>query len=103
MPEHTDPAALAELYSLPVALERPTPCYRSVARWFSENIVKAPLESRAEEDAVQRRIRVHEWATGGARRLRKLDRDEAREVLEVTAYLLGFESTLRSTREGRVL
>jgi len=45
----------------------------------------------SEDDAVLKRIRVHERATAGARRLRKLQRDEAADILVVTAMLLGFE------------
>ena len=87
--EHTDPKALDQFYNLPSVQARPW--YRVVWTWCREELFKEPFEARTEDDAVLRRIRVHERATAGARRLRKLPRDEAADILVVTAMLLGFE------------
>ena len=87
--EHTDPTALDQFYNLPSAQTRPW--YRVVWTWCREELFKEPFEVRSEDDAVLKRIRVHERATAGARRLRKLQRDEAADILVVTAMLLGFE------------
>lgn len=98
MTEHTDPKALEALWNRSgiEAIRHP------VGRWYRRaggvvwrflvyDLWRAPLENPSEDDAILRRIRIHEWATGGARRLRKLDLAEAREVLTVTAMLLGIE------------
>lgn len=98
MTEHTDRQALEDLYSWPVPdvgrpPERPSwyrQAARAVWRFVWVDLWRAPLEPYPDDSAVLRRIRIHEWATGGARRLRKLDREEAREILRVTGMLLGF-------------
>ena len=97
--EHTDPKALDQLYYLPSP--PPRPWYATVWLWIKEDLLKEPLESRDEDNEVMRRIRVHEWATRGARRLRKLDRKDAADILVVTAMLLGFEDTWAPTRRPR--
>lgn len=107
--EHTDPKALEALWNRSVIepVMRPgAPWYRRIARavwrFLKVDLWKEPLEQYPDDSAVLRRIRIHEWATGGARRLRKLDRDEAREVLNVTATLLGFERpVVRTSHEAR--
>jgi len=102
MSEHTDPKALDEMYKLPSVQTRPW--YTIAWTWIKEDLFKEPFEVRTEDDAVLRRIRVHERATAGARRLRKLPRDEAADILVVTAMLLGFEDVWAKrtrTREVR--
>jgi len=100
--EHTDPKALDQFYNLPSTQQRPW--YAAVWLWVREELFKEPLETRDEDSEVMRRIRVHESATRGARRLRKLDRKDAADILVVTAMLLGFEdvwTTPRRAREAR--
>lgn len=102
--EHTDPKALDAFYKLTSAPSSRPRWYRVVWRWIKEELFKEPFEPRSEDAAVLRRIRVHELATGGARRLRKLPRDEAADILVVTAMLLGFDGVTgitRRTREAR--
>lgn len=99
MPErdHTDIQALDALYNRPVA---PAPTRTGVLRtiwlWLREDLFREPYEIRGEDldDAVLRRIRIHERGTASARRLRKLNRDDARAILEVTAMLLGFDAVI---------
>ena len=99
MSEHTDPTALDQFYNLPSVPARPW--YRVLWTWCREELFKEPFEVRTEDDAVLRRIRVHERATAGARRLRKLPRDEAVDILVVTAMLLGFDGVAGVTRRAR--
>jgi hypothetical protein len=103
--EHTDPKALDRLFHLETVVPSTSWVRRAAAavwRFVTVDLWRAPLDPPSEDSAVLRRIRIHEWATGGARRLRKLDRDEAAEVLAVTAMLLGFEESRVLTRRQRV-
>ena len=102
MTEHTDRQALEDLYNWPtLPAPPPTPrlWYRRTAaglwRFLKVDLWKAPLEMDAEDSAIMRRIRVSEWATRGARRLRHLDREDQQEVLRVTARLLGLGRRVR--------
>lgn len=99
MIEHTDRQALEDLYNWPPVAAPASPprraWYSVVWLWLKEHIFSEPLETRTEDDAVTRRIRIHEWATQGARRLRRLDREEQREVLAVMAMLLGLKKRKR--------
>jgi hypothetical protein len=97
--EHTDRRALEDLYNWPPHVARPSssaPWYRllfrPVWRFVSEDLWRAPVEGYADDSPVLRRVRIHEWGTSLARRLHKIDQGEAREVLAVTAMLLGFEA-----------
>jgi len=106
--EHTDPKALDEMWHRGELLTTGSPnapaapsLLRRVWLWIKEELLKEPLETRDEDSEVMRRIRVHEWATRGARRLRKLDRKDAADILVVTAMLLGFEDTWAPTRQPR--
>jgi hypothetical protein len=107
--EHTDPKSLEALWNRSVVEPMP----RAGGRWYRRltrivwhflkvDLWKEPLEQFPDDSAVLRRIRIHEWATGGARRLRKLDREEAAEILVVTAMLLGFEDAKVAMRARRV-
>ena len=96
--EHTDPKALDEMWHRGELLSTDSPnapiapsLIHRLWLWIKENLFKEPLETRDEDSEVMRRIRVHEWATRGARRLRKLDRKDSADILVVTAMLLGFE------------
>lgn len=107
--EHTDKKALDAMWNRSVVEPLPSAgmrWYRRLTRivwhFLKVDLWKEPLEQFPDDSAVLRRIRIHEWATGGARRLRKLDREEAAEVLVVTAMLLGFEESKVLTRFRRV-
>ena len=100
--EHTDRQALERMAELAARSTPSLPWYRLAWLWIKEDLFKAPIEPRTEDDAVSRRIHVHEWATACARRLRKLDREEAAEILVVTAMLLGFEDSRVQARRQRV-
>jgi len=94
--ERTDPKALDAMWTRSVVepLTRPRwYCHigRGLWRFLREDLWRAPVETYPDESPVLRRIRIHEWGTSLARRLRKIDPSEAREVLGVTAMLLGFE------------
>lgn len=101
IPEHTDPKALDQFYNLPAVPTRPRRWYSRLWTWLKEDLLKEPFEPRGAEAAVVRRIRVHELATAGARRLHKLDREDAADILVVTAMLLGFEDTWQPVRRPR--
>ena len=100
-PEHTDPKALDQFYNLPAVPAAGRSWYGRLWTWVKEDLLKEAFEPRSEESEVLRRIRVHELATAGARRLHKLDRKDAADILVVTAMLLGFEDTWQPVRRAR--
>ena len=96
--EHTDPKALEELY----ALKSPTVPTVSVLRrlwtWTKEDLFGEPYEPPVGDDDVMRRIRVHQRSTALARKLHKVPREDAADILVVTAMLLGFDGVTGITR-----
>lgn len=104
MTEHTDPQALDAMWTRSIVEPMPQPAGPSFLRrvWttIKEDLFGEPYEVPLMHDAVSRRIRIHEKGTAAARKLRKLDPEEARETLAVAAMLLGFESVVRSARRA---
>ena len=90
MTERTDRSQLEKLYALPVA-EPPARWRRSLASlkaWLSERVTVLEIYSNPPENAITRRLRIHQRALEGAKRLHRLDREEAKEILRVTGMLL---------------
>jgi len=104
MNEHTDPKALEALWNRSIVEPIPSPpWYRIAWVWLRENVFKEPfepVESVSQDEPIRRRIRIHARAVKLARRLHRLKQDEAREILEVSAMLLGFAAQV--TRRTRV-
>jgi hypothetical protein len=105
MSTHTDPQALDDLYTQALNWPRTGPApavpwYRALWLWIEEQFWKERVEAHPAPDPIARRIRVHRVGTRYARRLSNIDPGEAREILGVTAMLLGFGSTVRITRRA---
>jgi hypothetical protein len=114
--EHTDPKALEAMWKQgpPVPPTGPDPgrrlnesnpwylrAARALWRVITVDLWREPIEIPATDAPVLRRIKIHEYATAGAKRLHKLPPDEAAEILGVTAMLLGFEeSRVLARRQG---
>lgn len=99
--EQTDSKALDEMYKLGVAA--PPPSFLSrLWTWMKESLFGEPYEPPIGDDKVLRRIRIHEKATSAARKLHKLDPEDAAHILVETAMLLGFPDSrlLAPRRKG---
>lgn len=99
--EHTDPKALEAMWgqSIVEPMRRPRlRWYRRLYIWLKVEVFWAPIEIPSEAGPLLRRIEIHEKAVRGARRLHKLDREEQRAVLIVTAELLGFDRVSVASR-----
>lgn len=59
--------------------------------WLNERVTVLELSMNPPENAITRRLRIHQYALNGAKRLHRLDRNEAKEILRVTGMLLGFD------------
>lgn len=103
--EHTDKKALDAMWNRSIVEPMVRPgirWYRRLYTWLKVEVFWAPIEIPSEAGPLLRRIEIHEKAVRGARRLHKLDREEQREVLLVTAELLGFEPIVRAPRRERI-
>jgi hypothetical protein len=92
MTERTDRSQLEKLYALPAATApaRWRQWLTALKVWLSERVTVLEIYTNPPENAITRRLRVYQKALDGAKRLHRLPREEAQEVLRVTGMLLGF-------------
>lgn len=104
--EHTDPKALDAMWnhSLVERIHSPSrPWYLRLRRWITEDLFAPfepvePLEPLGRHAPIPRRLRIYKRSVKMAKRLRWYREDEAREILDVTTMLLGFERGRRVRR-----
>ena len=91
MTARTDRSQLEKIYSLPAkaAPGRLAGWWILCRGWLSERVTVLEIYVNPPENAITRRLRIYQRALDGAKRLHRLDRDEAREILRVTGMLLG--------------
>ena len=94
MTEHTDTKALEDLYNWPATPAAPRRAwYRALWTWIKEDLFAKPfepIEPISQDEPIRKRLRTYQRGVKLARRLHRLNQDEARETLRVTAMLLGF-------------
>jgi hypothetical protein len=99
--EHTDPKALEAIYAIPSPEPAQPRNWRLIWTWMEEQFWKEKVEAYPVPDPVARRIRVHRVAVRYARKLAKIDQNEAADILVVTAMLLGFDGVTGITRRAQ--
>lgn len=98
MIERTDRSQLEKLYALPSAPWRSQWWHwlTQLKAWLTERVTVLEIYTNPPENAITRRLRIHQRALEGAKRLHRLDRDEAKEILRITGMLLGFHREPRA-------